>query len=100
MSQNWTPPPPPSGAPANIPNYLVLAILSIFCCWPLAIVAIINATKVNSLAAAGDTAGAMAASAAAKKWAYIGIGLGVAIWIFVIIIYAIMGAAILSQGSR
>jgi hypothetical protein len=97
MSQNWTPPPPPSGAPAEIPNYLVLAILSIFCCWPLAIVAILNATKVNKLAAAGDTAGAVAASAAAKKWAYITIGLGLGLWVVIIIIYAVLGAAILSQ---
>lgn len=99
MSQNWTPPPPPSGASgASIPNYLVLAILSIFCCWPLAIVAIINATKVNNLAAAGDTSGAMAASAAAKKWAYITIGVGGAIWVVVIIFYVIVFAAALSSG--
>jgi Interferon-induced transmembrane protein len=98
MSQNWTPPPAPSGgAQANIPNYLVLAILSVFCCWPLAIMAIINATKVNSLLAAGDTAGAMAASATAKKWATIGIGVGVALWVIGIIIYVILIAAAVSQ---
>jgi hypothetical protein len=92
MSQNWTPPPPPTGAPAtNIPNYLVLAILSVFCCWPLAIVAIINATKVNSLAAAGDTAGAMAASAAAKKWASIGIGAGAVLIVIYIILMVVLG---------
>jgi hypothetical protein len=74
--QSWSPPPPPGGAPANIPNYLVLAIVSIFCCWPLAIVAIINATKVNKLAAAGDIPGAMAASKNAKTWSIIAIVLG------------------------
>jgi hypothetical protein len=100
MSQNWTPPPPPAGASGTaIPNYLVLAILSVFCCWPLAIVAIINATKVNSLAAAGDTAGAMAASAAAKKWAYIALGLGIAFYVIFGIIYVLIFAAALS-GSR
>ena len=92
MSQNWTPPPAPSGgAQANIPNYLVLAILSVFCCWPLAIVAIINATKVNTLLAAGDTAGAMAASAAAKKWAMIGIGAGVVLIVIYIIFAVVVG---------
>jgi uncharacterized membrane protein len=97
MSQNWTPPPPPTGAPAEIPNYLVLAILSIFCCWPLAIVAIINATKVSKLAAAGDTAGAMQASAAAKKWATISIVAGI-IWIVIVaIVYVLIFAAALSQ---
>ena len=41
MSQQWAPPPPPISAPANVPNYLIPAILSVFCCWPLSIVAII-----------------------------------------------------------
>lgn len=74
MSEQWGP--PPSGAAANIPNYMVLGILSIFCCWPLAIFALINAAKVNSLVAAGDIAGATAASANAKKFATIAIILG------------------------
>ena len=92
MSQNWSPPPPPSGgAPGSIPNYLVLAILSVFCCWPLAIVAIINATKVNTLLAAGDTAGAMAASAAAKKWATIGIVAGLVLTVIYIIFAVVVG---------
>ena len=57
MSQNWTPPPASGGGAATVPNYLVPAIISIFCCWPLAIPAIIFATQVNSKLAAGDTAG-------------------------------------------
>jgi len=91
MSQNWSPPPPPAGAPGAVPNYLVLAILSVLCCWPLAIVAIINATKVNSLLAAGDTAGAMAASAAAKKWATIGIVAGAVLTVIYIIFMVVLG---------
>jgi hypothetical protein len=97
MSQNWSPPPPPTGGAAEIPNYLVLAILSIFCCWPIAIVSIINATKVNKLAAAGDTSGAMEASRAAKKWAFIAIGLSVVFWIIFGIFYIVFFAAMLSQ---
>ena len=92
MSQNWTPPPPPTSTPpANIPNYLVLAILSVFCCWPLAIVAIINAVKVNNLVAAGDIPGAMAASAAAKKWAIIAIVSSAVLWIVYFIIMLLVG---------
>jgi hypothetical protein len=89
MQQNpWTPPPPPgagAGAPPNVPNYLVLAILSLLCCWPLAIVAIINAAKVNGKLAAGDIPGAMAASKNAKTFALISIGIGVVLYAISII---------------
>jgi len=78
MSQPWTPPPPPIGAPANIPNYLIPAILSLFCCWPLSIVAIIFAAQVNGKVAAGDIQGAMAASKNAKLFSFIAIGIGLA----------------------
>jgi hypothetical protein len=74
MSQNWTP--PPAGGSATVPNYLVPAIISIFCCWPLAIPAIIFATQVNGKVAAGDIAGAQDASKKAKMFSFIAIGLG------------------------
>src|SRR6185295_2284123 len=86
MSQNWTPPPPPAGGSATVPNYLVPAIISIFCCWPLAIPAIIFATQVNGKVAAGDIAGAQDASKKAKTFSFIAIGIGVAIWL----IYGLM----------
>jgi hypothetical protein len=86
MSQQWAPPP----ANVNIPNYLVLGIVSIFCCWPIAIAAIINATKVNGLVAAGDIAGATDASAKAKKFAIIAIALGVGLNIIGAIIWGIL----------
>jgi Interferon-induced transmembrane protein len=69
MSDQWGP--PPSGA--DIPNYMVWGIVAIFCCWPLAIFALMNATKVNGLVAAGDIAGATEASGKAKKFAMIAI---------------------------
>ena len=84
MSQNWTP--PPAGGSATVPNYLVPAIISIFCCWPLAIPAIIFATQVNGKVAAGDIAGAQDASKKAKTFSFIAIGLGVGLWL----IYGIM----------
>src|SRR6476620_1506890 len=86
MSQNWTPPPPPAGGSATVPNYLVPAIISIFCCWPLAIPAIIFATQVNGKVAAGDIAGAQDASKKAKMFSFIAIGLG----LLAIICYVIM----------
>ncbi len=101
MSQNWTPP-PAAGGTATVPNYLVQAIISIFCCWPLAIPAIIFATQVNSKVAAGDIAGAEDASKKAKMFSYIAFGLG-ALWIICVIIYVVFVigiAALTAGGSR
>src|ERR1700752_1224561 len=77
MSQDWTPP-RASVPPGTFPNYLVLAIISLFCCLPLGVVAIIFAAQVNGKVAAGDTAGALDASQKAKMFSYISIGLGLA----------------------
>ena len=93
MSQNWTPPPPPAGGSATVPNYLVPAIISIFCCWPLAIPAIIFATQVNGKVSAGDIAGAQEASKKAKMFSFIAIGLGLA-GILIYIIMLVLGAGL------
>ena len=85
MSENWTPP-PAGGGSATVPNYMVPAIISIFCCWPLAIAAIIFAVQVNNKVQAGDIAGAQEASKKAKMFSFIGIGIGVVL----ILIYVIM----------
>jgi hypothetical protein len=84
MSQNWTP--PPAGGSASVPNNLVIAIISVICCFPLGIPAIIFATQVNTKVAAGDIAGAEEASKKAKKFAIIGIVL----WAVLILLYIIL----------
>ncbi len=89
MSQNWTP--PPAGGSATVPNYLVPAIISIFCCWPLAIPAIIFATQVNGKVAAGDIAGAQDASKKAKMFSFIAIGLGALLILCYVIFFLIIG---------
>ncbi len=59
------------GAPP--PNNLVWAILStVLCCIPIGIYSIVLSTKVNTLWAQGDAAGAQKAADDAKKWAIIG----------------------------
>ena len=75
MSQEWTPP-PASGPSDSVPNYMVPAIISAICCFPLGIISIIFAAQVNGKVNAGDTAGALDASKKAKMLSYIFIGLG------------------------
>ena len=79
MSQEWTPP-PSSGAPASVPNYLVPAILSALCCFPLGIISIVFAAQVNGKVASGDIPGALDASKKAKLFSYIFLGLGLLLW--------------------
>lgn len=98
MSQNWTPP-PAAGGSATVPNYLVPAIISIFCCWPLAIAAIIFATQVNGKVAAGDVAGAEDASKKAKLFSFIAIGIGLLFYVVMGLIYGVAIIAAIS-GSR
>jgi hypothetical protein len=99
MSQNWTPPPPPAGGSATVPNYLIPAIISIFCCWPLAIPAIIFAVQVNNKVTAGDIAGAQDASKKAKMFSFIAIGLGLLGGIIWLILFA-LGMAGSIVGNR
>ena len=98
MSQNWTPP-PAGGTSATIPNYMVPAIISIFCCWPLAIPAIIFAAQVNNKAQAGDVAGAQDASKKAKMFSFIAIGLGVVL-ILIYVVMMILGVGLSALGNR
>jgi hypothetical protein len=79
MSQEWTPP-PDAGAPASVPNYLIPAILSAVCCFPLGIISIIFAAQVNGKVTSGDMPGALDASKKAKLFSYIFLGLGILVW--------------------
>jgi len=99
MSEPWTPA-PPGGASANIPNYLIPAILAtIFCCLPVGVVSIIFAAQVSGKIAAGDTAGAMDASRKAKMFMFIAVGLGVLTYVVVIVLWIfVFGLAAMSSG--
>jgi hypothetical protein len=84
---------------ASVPNYLVQAILTtICCCLPFGIVAIVFAAQVNGKVAAGDMAGAEAASKNAKMWAWIAFGCGLVAQIIIWVFYsAVIIAAIHNQ---
>ena len=81
---------PQSGgsAPATPPqNYLVMAILvTIFCCWPLGIPAIVFAAQVNSKFAQGDYAGAEESSKKAKMWSIISLIAGLVIGLLYVLL--------------
>jgi hypothetical protein len=98
MSQQWTPP-SAAGATADIPNYLIPALLAtIFCCPPVGIVSIIFAAQVNSKIAVGDIGGATEASRKAKMFMYIGVGLGLLTWVVCIVLWVfVFGMAVLSN---
>ena len=75
--------------PDKPPSYLVSSILvTIFCCLPFGVVAIVYALAVQTRWHAGDERGASHASDMAEKWMYAGIGaaillaIGSAIWWF------------------
>ncbi len=73
-----TPPPPPMSMGQNqVPNYLVQSILvTLCCCMPLGIVAIIFSAQVNNALAIGNFAGAQEASRKAKMWCIIALACG------------------------
>lgn len=90
MSQDWTPP-PVSGTPEKVPNYLVPAIISAICCFPLGIIGVIFAAQVNGKVAAGDIPGALDASKKAKLFSYIFLGLGILVWGGYLIFWVVIG---------
>jgi hypothetical protein len=81
----FSPSTPPLIAPAtprptavHVPNCLVPAILvTLCCCLPFGIPAIVYAGQVNGKLAAGDVAGAQEASRKAQMWCWISFGLGI-----------------------
>ena len=83
---------PPMSAPYQqtpglpIPNYLWQSIVvTILCCWPFGIPAIVYAAKVDGLKSRGDIAGAMEASANAKKWCLV----AVVSWVVLIVLWLV-----------
>lgn len=108
MSYNSTPPPPPpppgqyGGQPVGMPkpdSNLVWAILTtLFCCLPFGIVAIVQASKVDSLWATGQYEMAQAASASAKKWSLVAAAVGLAGGLIYAVI-VVLGIAAGSTGA-
>lgn len=91
-------PPPPPGYPPQQPagqapnNYLVWSILvTLFCCLPLGIVAIIKSTQVNGLWGQGRYAEAQAAADSAKKFVMWSVIIGIVVDVVYIGVMAATG---------
>ena len=89
-------PPPPPGYPPQQPpgqapnNHLVWSILvTLFCCLPFGIVAIVKSSQVNGLWAQGRYAEAQASADSARKWVIWSVVVGLVVGI----IYAIFAIA-------
>ena len=83
---------PGYGTAVNVPNYLVQAILvTIFCCLPAGIVAIVFAAQVNGKVASGDYAEAQRLSNNAKIWCWVSFGVGLAVAIvYMLFLFGLM----------
>ena len=97
MAQEFTPPPAPTHD--KVPNYLIPAILSAICCFPLGIISIIFAAQVNGKVAAGDLAGAADSSKKAKMCSFIFLGLGIVGWALCLI-FGVGGTVLSIIGNR
>ena len=76
-----------------VDNNMTMSIVAIFLFWPLAIPAIINASKVNPLLQQGDFGGAQAAAAESKKWSRLALIVGL-IWYGVIVLCCVLMAVL------
>jgi hypothetical protein len=86
---------PPVQPQQDVSNYLVQSILvTIFCCLPLGIAAIVFAAQVNGKLAGGDVAGAIESSKKAKMFCWIAFGLGLVVVAFQIITMVIGASAV------
>jgi len=92
-------PPGPKGPFTE--NWLAEAILvTILCCLPFGVVAIIYAAQVNTKLAAGDTDGAEKARREAAKWTKIGFWIGIGWIILMCLFYFVLGVSLFGIATR
>lgn len=82
----------PAGERVRVPNYLAQSILvTVCCCLPLGIPAIVYSAQVNTKLQAGNYQGAVDCSNKAKMWAWIALAVGILFNILYFMFYAMMG---------
>lgn len=78
----------------RVPNYLAQSILvTLLCCMPFGIPAIVYSAQVNTKLNAGDLQGAIDSSNKAKMWGWISFGVGLAGGVIYGIIMALLAIA-------
>ncbi|MBM0235708.1 CD225/dispanin family protein [Micromonospora sp. STR1_7] len=82
-----------------INNNMTMSIVAIFLFWPLAIPAIINASKVNPLLQQGDYAGAQAAATESRKWSKWALIVGIGWYVVVLLCCALGGLGAIMSGN-
>lgn len=80
------------GQPPQIENNMTMSIVALFLFWPLAIPALINASKVNPMLQAGDYAGAQNAATESRKWSKWAVIVGVAWYVLALVCCGVMVA--------
>ncbi|HZN18281.1 MAG TPA: CD225/dispanin family protein [Micromonosporaceae bacterium] len=87
----------PPQQPPQVDNNMTMSIVAIFFFWPLAIPAIINASKVTPLLQQGNYAGAQQAAAESKRWSKLALIIGIVLWVLSLL--CCVGYAVVVAGS-
>ncbi|MEU5908245.1 CD225/dispanin family protein [Micromonospora sp. NPDC047527] len=82
-----------------IDNNMTMSIVAVFLFWPLAIPAIINASKVNPLLQQGDYAGAQAAATESRKWSKWALIVGITWYVIALLCCALGGLGAIMSGN-
>jgi Interferon-induced transmembrane protein len=89
---SYLPPQQPSSPPERASNYIIQSILiTICCCQPLGIIAIIFSAVSMAKQSSGDYAGAREMAAKARLFCWIGFLVGLAAYIVFLVIYGTAG---------
>lgn len=74
-------------------------LLTIFCCWPFGIPAIVNAAGVENAFSAGNYNAALDKSQKAAKWCNITLIVGIVFWILYILFFVVMIIIAINEGG-
>jgi hypothetical protein len=85
--------------PPVLDNNMTMSIVAIFFFWPLAIPAIINASKVNPALQIGDFATAQQARAESKKWSKLALIVGSCVIVLCCGLYVIFGILLATSNA-